>query len=305
MEAVEQVLEPPCSQNKLDISAVAKGKRTKRHRPHSPIPFTVTPPPTIAGEYGTTASPGFSTASEEESTTTEEEDTARCLILLSQGYISSNNKNDDVRNFQHFKQSANPTATAAVATEKVSGACQYACKTCDRVFPSFQALGGHRASHRKPKNEKKSAFFSDEEDLPSPSTLSSKRKLPPNPLSLQLNNISGAGVPKPSPSLRIHECSYCGAEFTSGQALGGHMRRHRGGPISPSSNPPPASKYFIEVPEPAERKKPRIGLSLDLNLPAPDVDENQRFAGFATRQQKSPEKLVLSTTTPTLVDCHY
>ncbi|KAL0382706.1 UNVERIFIED_CONTAM: Zinc finger protein ZAT5 [Sesamum calycinum] len=275
MEAVEDVLEPPCTQNKLDISAVAKGKRTKRHRPHSPIPFTVTPPPTIAGEYGTTASPGFSTASEEESTTTEEEDTARCLILLSQGYFPSNNKNDGVHDFQHFKQSPRrPPGQPQEAQER-----------------------------------EKSAFFSDEEDLPSPSTLSSKRKLPPNPLSLQLNNISGAGVPKPSPSLRIHECSYCGAEFTSGQALGGHMRRHRGGPISPSSNPPPASKYYIEAPEPepehTERKKPRIGLSLDLNLPAPDVDENQRCGGFATRQQKSPEKLVLSTTTPTLVDCHY
>ncbi|KAL0452113.1 UNVERIFIED_CONTAM: Zinc finger protein ZAT5 [Sesamum latifolium] len=188
MEAVEEVLEPPCTQNKLDISAVAKGKRTKRLRPHSPIPFTVTQPSTIAGEYGTAASPrlspGFSAASEEESTTTEEEDTARCLILLSQGYFPSNNKNDDVHDFQHFKQSAaNATATVAVATEKVGGACQYACKTCDRVFPSFQALGGHRASHRKPKNEKKSAFFSDEEDLPSPSTLPSKRKLPLNPLS--------------------------------------------------------------------------------------------------------------------------
>jgi hypothetical protein len=27
----------------------------------------------------------------------------------------------------------------------------FPCKTCGRVFPSFQALGGHRASHRKPR----------------------------------------------------------------------------------------------------------------------------------------------------------
>ncbi|CAM0957862.1 unnamed protein product [Alopecurus aequalis] len=26
----------------------------------------------------------------------------------------------------------------------------FVCKTCGRVFPSFQALGGHRASHKKP-----------------------------------------------------------------------------------------------------------------------------------------------------------
>ncbi|XP_047093294.1 zinc finger protein ZAT12-like [Lolium rigidum] len=27
----------------------------------------------------------------------------------------------------------------------------FVCKTCGRVFPSFQALGGHRASHKKPR----------------------------------------------------------------------------------------------------------------------------------------------------------
>jgi hypothetical protein len=27
----------------------------------------------------------------------------------------------------------------------------FPCKTCGRVFPSFQALGGHRASHKKPR----------------------------------------------------------------------------------------------------------------------------------------------------------
>ncbi|KAK1691980.1 hypothetical protein QYE76_008677 [Lolium multiflorum] len=27
----------------------------------------------------------------------------------------------------------------------------FTCKTCGRVFPSFQALGGHRASHKKPR----------------------------------------------------------------------------------------------------------------------------------------------------------
>ncbi|KAM0918079.1 hypothetical protein ACQ4PT_009083 [Festuca glaucescens] len=63
----------------------------------------------------------------------------------------------------------------------------FVCKTCGRVFPSFQALGGHRASHKKPRLDADSA------DL------------------------------KP----RLHGCSVCGLEFAIGQALGGHMRRHR------------------------------------------------------------------------------
>ncbi|KAI4373480.1 hypothetical protein MLD38_011602 [Melastoma candidum] len=71
----------------------------------------------------------------------------------------------------------------------------FACKTCNREFPSFQALGGHRASHKKPKMLAGDLFTSS----PSP--------------------------PKP----KTHVCSICGLEFPIGQALGGHMRRHRGG----------------------------------------------------------------------------
>ncbi|KAL4587653.1 hypothetical protein LXL04_000525 [Taraxacum kok-saghyz] len=66
------------------------------------------------------------------------------------------------------------------------------CKTCNKEFKSFQALGGHRASHKRTKS-------SDHNELPSPT--------------------------KP----KIHECSICGLEFAIGQALGGHMRRHRDG----------------------------------------------------------------------------
>lgn len=67
----------------------------------------------------------------------------------------------------------------------------FECKTCNRQFPSFQALGGHRASHKKPR------LIDD-----------------------QHNRVQGA---KP----RVHECSICSMEFAIGQALGGHMRRHR------------------------------------------------------------------------------
>ncbi|TMX00408.1 hypothetical protein EJD97_000839 [Solanum chilense] len=70
----------------------------------------------------------------------------------------------------------------------------FECKTCNRQFSSFQALGGHRASHKKPRLMEEMNFH-----------------LPISP-------------PKP----KTHECSICGLEFPIGQALGGHMRRHRG-----------------------------------------------------------------------------
>ncbi|XP_027367434.1 zinc finger protein ZAT11-like [Abrus precatorius] len=71
----------------------------------------------------------------------------------------------------------------------------FECKTCNRQFPSFQALGGHRASHKKPR-------LLGEGD--------NQQLLLDSP-------------PKP----KTHECSICGLEFAIGQALGGHMRRHR------------------------------------------------------------------------------
>lgn len=73
----------------------------------------------------------------------------------------------------------------------------FTCKTCNREFPSFQALGGHRASHKK---------------LP---------KLSP------FSDDGGAQNPTSPPKPKTHECSICGLEFAIGQALGGHMRRHR------------------------------------------------------------------------------
>ncbi|XP_072997710.1 uncharacterized protein [Typha latifolia] len=66
----------------------------------------------------------------------------------------------------------------------------FACKTCSREFPSFQALGGHRASHKKPR-------------------------------------LAADGGDQALAKPKVHECSVCGLEFAIGQALGGHMRRHR------------------------------------------------------------------------------
>ncbi|OIT32733.1 PREDICTED: zinc finger protein ZAT11-like [Nicotiana attenuata] len=68
----------------------------------------------------------------------------------------------------------------------------FECKTCNKRFSSFQALGGHRTSHK----------------------------------SLRSLSIDARSKSK-KPKNNMHQCSICGMEFFMGQALGGHMRRHR------------------------------------------------------------------------------
>ncbi|XP_021656937.1 zinc finger protein ZAT11-like [Hevea brasiliensis] len=114
-------------------------------------------------------------------------DMAKCLILLS-----------------HTLQNNNPRKPFKTHDDDSH---LFECKTCNRKFPSFQALGGHRASHKKPRlmGENNNNNYNNK----------------PRSVKLLTSLESSAGKPK------MHQCSICGMEFALGQALGGHMRRHR------------------------------------------------------------------------------
>lgn len=125
----------------------------------------------------------------------------------------------------------------------------FECKTCNRKFPSFQALGGHRASHKKP------------------------RLAAGDP-----HGAAQAHAGKP----RVHECSICGLEFSVGQALGGHMRRHRaaaeGFTLALLEKKPSAVEK--EKKGAAAAAAPRY-LDLDLNQPPMDSEMDFRPLPFS------------------------
>lgn len=85
----------------------------------------------------------------------------------------------------------------------------FKCSECPKVFTSYQALGGHKASHRKINVP----ATGDGDNNPSTSTSTS-------------GNISAL-----NPSGRSHVCSVCQKAFPTGQALGGHKRRHYEGKL--------------------------------------------------------------------------
>ncbi|KAL3531996.1 hypothetical protein ACH5RR_005517 [Cinchona calisaya] len=274
----------------------SKGKRTKRQRTMSPFQLTMTTSSSCSsggdGVFGDTRSPyssGFdrvntlaspSNSGELTQSSVEEEDMANCLILLAQGQA------------QKSTSSQLPAKSVVVHHDDV-----YQCKTCNRCFPSFQALGGHRASHKKPKP----TLLEEKNDQSS--LLGHQIKDDDTTLSLQIpirsKDFLCSTQNNTNNKARVHECSLCGAEFNSGQALGGHMRRHRPLPVVTNTN-------NIEGSHEEAVKKPRTLLSLDLNLPAPDQPEDDdHFLESKYPFVASKEQVIVYSASHPLVDCHY
>lgn len=125
---------------------------------------------------------------------TEEEYLALCLIMLARGGAT-----DSPRPRQ---SSPSPPPPLPAPQLKLS----YKCSVCDKAFASYQALGGHKASHRKPPTSV--------DDSATAATSSS--------------SVTAA-------SGKVHQCTICLKSFPTGQALGGHKRCHYEGGSSSSA----------------------------------------------------------------------
>ncbi|KAK9289649.1 hypothetical protein L1049_007807 [Liquidambar formosana] len=134
----------------------------------------------------------------------------------------------------------------------------FECTTCNRRFSSFQALGGHRASHKRTKLMEENS----NEDV---AKFHSKEMKPKNP----------------------HGCSVCGLKFSTGQALGGHMRRHRVAMSESddslvSSSLPPVVVSEV-APVVMKRSNSRRVMCLDLNLTPLENDLKLLFGKLAPK----------------------
>lgn len=158
---------------------------------------------------------------------TPEENVAISLMLLSRDVWSKDEEGEEAEKREEVTMTDSKRRPSPA-----KGRSRFQCGTCKKVFRSYQALGGHRASHKK-----------------------SRSCLPP--AEIEGNSEGNAG----GEGKGVHVCPICFREFGSGQALGGHKRSH----LSSSA----ANVATISTPPRAAKLNECL---FDLNLPAPMED---------------------------------
>ncbi|KAI9123710.1 hypothetical protein K1719_005010 [Acacia pycnantha] len=159
----------------------------------------------------------------------EEEYLALCLIMLAHSGHKASSSPPPPR----------PSSSSSPPNNPVK--LSHRCTVCDKAFSSYQALGGHKASHRKSSLE--SAAAAD------------------NAASTSSGGAAATG--------RLHECSICHKVFPTGQALGGHKRCHYDG----GSGNGNSSSAGAGVSSSEGGGASTVSLrGFDLNLPAPLMD---------------------------------
>eukprot|EP00250_Pteridium_aquilinum_P007546 c17235_g1_i1 orf=583-3354(-) len=187
---------------------------------------------------------------------------------------------------------------------------KYQCSTCKKCFNSHQALGGHRASHRKMKGcfaRMKSLAAEDvhesseENNTGEAEFLNSEHVKRQN---LKRTNLQLEGERDTAfidlshktskKKFKGHECSICHRIFVTGQALGGHKRCHWTGekaPVDTASGSASSNNYSTNNNKQSSLKEIKAEWGcressagskraakedvIDLNLPAPLEEEDE------------------------------
>ncbi|KAL3814962.1 hypothetical protein ACJIZ3_016230 [Penstemon smallii] len=145
----------------------------------------------------------------------------------------------------------------------------FECKACKKVFNSHQALGGHRASHKKVKGCYAAKQNQIEDDSLADYDMIRNGEFSPSKSTSSFQLEQGpALVGVARRKSKVHECSICHRVFSSGQALGGHKRCHW--IVSNSQETSSLSKFQLQDNIDRVDKEPNVNKydGLDLNVPA-------------------------------------
>ncbi|XP_039121149.1 zinc finger protein ZAT4-like [Dioscorea cayenensis subsp. rotundata] len=213
--------------------------------------------------------------------TSEEEDLANCLVMLSAARVepilvaeaeescASASREEDV-NRGLIPVSLGDKCKAPAAPAVPTGV--FECKACKKVFNSHQALGGHRASHKKVKGcfaakleDLEEATARDEEVVITATITNENSNFGNDAMAMAMSVVPLDQHEPLRKKSKVHECSICHRVFASGQALGGHKRCHwitsNAGDSKPHATVPASSQ--LQLSPMFDSSKP-----LDLNVPA-------------------------------------
>ncbi|KAF3334402.1 Zinc finger protein ZAT5 [Carex littledalei] len=264
-------------EEEIRTRSIPKRRRTKRYRP----PF----PPALQEnengfcscdqDYGPIVGslapavdfpspPSLSSPSSQEKLceehTEEEQAVASYLLLLSNSHEAPRHVAPIPINEALQVQFAEAKSKNIYTSKWISsdGQVFYRCTTCARDFLSFQALGGHRASHKKSRStpQPKIEYNSRTSIHEISKVAEEEREEEEHTFKWSMNSFTMAIA-----KTRVHQCTICGSKFASGQALGGHMRRHRNPDmVAPDTDIKEENKVF-------DKENKNSPLALDLNFP--------------------------------------
>ncbi|KAI4295757.1 hypothetical protein L6164_035769 [Bauhinia variegata] len=172
---------------------------------------------------------------------TEEEYLALCLIMLAH----SGNKTKTTTASAHLNEIETEPQPQGQGQATPTVKLSHRCTVCNKAFSSYQALGGHKASHRKSASEAVANANTDNASA----------------------SVSASTSTTTTASGRMHECTICHKAFPTGQALGGHKRCHYDGGNSKDNGNNSSVLTFSEGGASTHSNR-----GFDLNLPAPLTD---------------------------------
>lgn len=172
-----------------------------------------------------------------------------------------------VAEFEFTKQNSTKRKTES-SMDDFERKSKFECAACNKSFHSYQALGGHRASHKKMKGSKiDSSENSTTENADSSAVVKLEGKTDyDHHHQIKKNRISSSNIVVDdhnggsNRNNKVHECPICFKVFSSGQALGGHKRSHL--IADAKSNQQNTTTTSV-------KKVSEIRDFLDLNLPPP------------------------------------
>nr|GEY45503.1 zinc finger protein ZAT9-like [Tanacetum cinerariifolium] len=209
-------------------------------------------------------------------------------VLLKSKKVEGKNLSQDVSRTKKFDFLGKPEVGSIKSFDigsfgefEDSGKRKFDCLTCNKSFHSYQALGGHKASHNKLKgdfnlktqNENK---IENKPMLDHDQTVNGYDSKTLNGYQESTSfNLEVGFLKKKKLVSGVHECPICFKIFSSGQALGGHKRAHL------VSEAKPNQENNMNVIHNPDGRVCEIRGFLDLNM-LPEEEEEMNMSNSTT-----------------------